>query len=204
MKKIIYCLLLIFLIFICDTAFCVDPIIHFATETYKSVAKIPKNKIIVYPNPWIPESGISAVPDDPNRKNTLKHGHLSAEGWIKFAGMQKDTGTLKIYDVTGNLVKNFRWDATREFDNFLVAQFEFSYLKDTVMNYFETQEFSDTYKKDDEGHVIIENDKKVQNIKIIHWDGRDNNNEYVKSGVYIWILSEDGGYTHHGKIAIVR
>ena len=47
-------------------------------------------------------------------------------------------------------------------------------------------------------------DKEINHYNIIHWDGRDNNFEYVKSGVYIWILSEDGGHTHHGKIAVVR
>ena len=181
--------LLLTIVFLADNmAFCE---VHFASSTYKAV-KIPKNKIIVYPNPWIPESGISAVPDDPKRKNTLKHGSLAADGWIKFAGMQKETGTLKIYDITGNLVKNFRWNASTEKENFPVAHYEFSKKNNTILDYYESQEYSDTQNT------------RPPNYNIIHWDGKDNNFEYVKSGVYIWILSEDGGLTHHGKIAVVR
>ena len=126
-------------------------------------------------------------------KNTTKHGHLDTEGWIKFAGMQKETGSLRIYDVTGNLVRNFRWNTTNEKSNFPVERFEYSIRKDDgIIDYYESQEYSDI------------KDENPNRYKIIHWDGKDNNFEYVKSGVYIWILSEDGGLTHHGKIAVVR
>ena len=166
-----------------------------------------QNKIIVYPNPWIPESGISGLKDDEVKKNTLKHGHLSAEGWIKFAGMQKNTGTLRIYDVTGNLVRNFRWNTDDEEGNFPVAEYEFSsitHVSTTVVNEIEgstttTNTMYINYWEAQEYH-----DKVTNGYKIIHWDGKDNNYEYVKSGVYIWILTEDGGRSHHGKIAIVR
>lgn len=199
MRKIIFFILLLNLMFICDIVFCDydddDPLyIHRATTTYKA-ADIPKNKIIVYPNPWIPESGVS-MNEDESRKNTLKHGHLSAEGWIKFAGVTKNTGTLRIYDVTGNLVRNFRWNVDNEKNNFPVDRYEFSKVVTIStspvtrrIEYYETQEWADQF---------------VNKYNIIHWDGKDNNYEYVKSGVYVWILSEDGGYTHHGKIVVVR
>ena len=189
MKRFIFCTLLLTLIVVGKNVVFGEYKIYFATETYKA-AVIPNNKIIVYPNPWIPESGISAT-EDINRKNTVKHGHLSAEGWIKFAGMQKDTGNLRIYDITGNLVRNFRWNAKEEVNNFPVSEFEFSYRHNSTstITYYETQEYSDIH---------------TNNYKIIHWDGKDNNFEYVKSGVYIWILSEDGGRSHHGKLAVVR
>lgn len=185
MKKIIsFILLLLMLVPISNhIAFCE---IHYASDTYKA-AKIPDNKIIVYPNPWIPESGVSTT-EDTNRKNTIKHGHLSAEGWIKFAGMQKNTGTLKIYDVTGNLIRNFHWNSDQENTNFPVSQYEFSKVGDSIIDYYETQEWAD----------------KKNELKIIHWDGKDNNFEYVKSGVYIWILTEDGGRSHHGKLVVIR
>lgn len=198
MKKFVFFILLANLIFVCGVAFCdiisTSTVIHKATETYKNAVNIPKNKIIVYPNPWIPESGISGVEDDAVKKNTLKHGHLSAEGWIKFAGMQQKTGTLRIYDITGNLVRNFHWNTDDERDFFPVAEYEFSSVtpisgSSTTINYYETQEHYD---------------KETNGYRIIHWDGKDNNYEYVKSGVYIWILTEDGGNSHHGKIAIVR
>ncbi|MFA6613889.1 MAG: hypothetical protein WCS83_03810, partial [Endomicrobiia bacterium] len=54
--------------------------------------------IKVYPNPWIPESGVSQS----STGDTKKHGSLYADGWIKFKGVQTETGTLKIYDVVGN------------------------------------------------------------------------------------------------------
>lgn len=191
MKKIIFIsffLLTIILVSANNAVFCE---IHYASDIYNA-ENIPKNKIIVYPNPWIPEYGVSES-EIPDMKNTIKHGHLSAEGWIKFAGMQKETGTLKIYDVTGNLVKNFRWNATKELTNFPVEHFEFSIRRnDGTIDYYESQEYSDTKNNE------------TPNYNIIHWDGKDNNFEYVKSGVYIWILSEDGGFTHHGKIVIVR
>ncbi len=189
MKKIIsFILLLLMLVPISNhIAFCE---IHYASDTYKA-AKIPDNKIIVYPNPWIPESGVSTT-EDTNRKNTIKHGHLGAEGWIKFAGMKKDTGNLRIYDIAGNLVRNFHWNAKEEANNFPVSHYEFSSIKNSTITYYETQEYYDV--KSTEG----------PNYKIIHWDGKDNNFEYVKSGVYIWILTEDGGRSHHGKLVVVR
>lgn len=188
MKKFNFFVLVFTIIFINNsTIFCVDTIIHYASDTYKA-ATIPNNKIIVYPNPWIPEAGISTT-EDTNRKNTLKHGHLTAEGWIKFAGMQKDTGSLKIYDITGNLVRNFHWNAQSEQNNFPVSRFEMSTSKGNLIDYYETQEYADV---------------NTNKYKIIHWDGKDNNYEYVKSGVYIWILTEDGGNSHHGKLVVVR
>ncbi len=157
---------------------------------YYKATEIPKGKIIVYPNPWIPESGVSTT-EDTNRKNTIKHGHLSAEGWIKFAGMQKNTGNLRIYDITGNLIRNFHWNADTEKANFPVSRYEFSSVVSSSITYNTTQEYYDLYERENP-------------YKIIHWDGKDNNFEYVKSGVYIWILTEDGGRSHHGKLVVIR
>ncbi len=187
MKKFIFFILLLAIILMSNhIAFCKE---YHASDMYKA-ATIPNNKIIVYPNPWIPESGVSTT-EDTNRKNTIKHGHLSAEGWIKFAGMQKSTGTLRIYDITGNLIRNFHWNWEQEKANFPVSQYEFSKIPGTgdgTIDYYETQEWAD----------------KQNDLKIIHWDGKDNNFEHVKSGVYIWILTEDGGRSHHGKLVVVR
>lgn len=160
----------------------------FVVRGYCSPKPIPEGKIIVYPNPWIPESGVSTT-DDTNKKNTMKHGHLSSDGWIKFAGMQSNTGTIRIYDVTGALIKNFNWNATEEYDNFPVAKYTFSTKNSGTISYDTNQEWIDKF------------DNKY---KIIHWDGKDNNYEYVKSGVYIWILTEDGGKSHHGKLVVIR
>jgi len=159
-------------------------IISFVSLGFSEPKEITPGHIVVYPNPWVPESGISTNEKNGER-NTLKHGHLSAEGWIKFAGIQQNTGTLRIYDITGNLVRNFKWNIENEKSYFPVPKYEFSH-------------------KYDDDNVTQEWKDKNNGINIIHWDGKDNNFEYVKSGVYIWILSEDGGHTHHGKIAIVR
>lgn len=40
--------------------------------------------------------------------------------------------------------------------------------------------------------------------RTIHWDGKDNNYQYVESGVYIWIMYIDGARKQHGKIVVVR
>lgn len=186
MKKFNFFILLLIIIFISNGIIFCEVIV---IEPDYNAEKIPDNKIIVYPNPWIPESEVSTRED---HKNTIKHGHLSAEGWIKFAGMKKDTGNLRIYDITANLVRNFRWDAIHEKDNFPVSKYEFSTLGNNISTYYMTQEYYDTIK--DNG----------PQYKIIHWDGKDNNYEYVKSGVYIWILTEDGGNSHHGKLVVVR
>lgn len=190
MKKFIFCILLLTLIVLGTNVVFGEYEIHPATQTYTKAAVIPKDKIIVYPNPWIPESGISTL-EITGRKNTLKHGHLSAEGWIKFAGMQKETGSLKIYDITGNLVRNFRWNVTDERKYFPLSQFEASVIPELSgkIDYYESQE-----------HYDINTNK----YNIIHWDGKDNNFEYVKSGVYIWILTEDGGRSHNGKLVVIR
>ena len=39
---------------------------------------------------------------------------------------------------------------------------------------------------------------------IVHWDGRNNDYEYVESGVYIWIIQEDDGSKYDGKVVVVR
>lgn len=161
-------------------------LLSFTFNVFSEPKVIEPGKIIVYPNPWIPESGIATVE---GKDNTLKHGHLSSEGWIKFAGVTKNTGTIRIYDVTGNLVRNFHWNVTDEKANFPVPEYLYSHRSSGQITYEQNQEWID---------------KEVNHYNIIHWDGKDNNFEYVKSGVYIWILSEDGGLTHHGKIAVVR
>ena len=126
--------------------------------------------IKVYPNPWIPEADVSYE----QQGDTRKHGGLSADGWIKFSGMQQNTGELRIYDVVGNLVRKIYWDADAEAQNF-----------PTLYN---SQEYKDVQS----------------GIKIIHWDGKNNYYNYVESGVYIWILTETGGKKYNGKIVIVR
>jgi hypothetical protein len=38
----------------------------------------------------------------------------------------------------------------------------------------------------------------------VHWDGKDNDYNYVESGVYIWIIKENDGSKYDGKIVVVR
>ncbi len=129
------------------------------------------NKLIVYPNPWIPESGKSL---DNGMNNRLKHGSYTADGWIKFKGVNASgnrycKGDLRIYDITGHLVKYKEW------------------IIDEEMNIPLPQ----THKEGDRLHIV-------------HWDGKNNDYEYVESGVYIWIIREDDGSKYDGKVVVVR
>ena len=53
--------------------------------------------------------------------------------------------------------------------------------------------------KDDDNYTGT---KKIDHI--VHWDGKNNDYEYVESGVYIWIIEEDNGGKHDGKIVVIR
>ncbi len=126
-----------------------------------------KSKTIsVYPNPWIPESGKSLT----DNNDQMKHGSYTADGWIKFRGVTATSGNLKIYDITGKLVRDKNW---------------------TI---------------DEEKSVPIPQTSSEQSYRnsIVHWDGKDNNYNYVESGVYIWILREANGKKHDGKVVVVR
>lgn len=170
--------------FILIISLIIFPIISFAAGPKPDKKTIPAGKVVVYPNPWIPEARVTYSNSD--NGDTTYHGHLSADGWIKFAGMQTDTGALRIYDTNGNLVKNFRWNASNsgERGSFPVAQYTVD--GEESQEHYDLQQTGSDY------------------IRIIHWDGKNNNYEYVQSGVYIWILQEDGGKKHHGKLVIVR
>lgn len=130
-----------------------------------------KNKLVVYPNPWIPESGKSLT----NKNDRMKHGAYTIDGWIKFKGVNaKGTddcyGDLRIYDITGHLVKSKDWKISDEMNLPL----------------------PETYKnKEDRYHTV-------------HWDGKNNDYEYVESGVYIWIIRENDGSKYDGKVVVVR
>ena len=74
------------------------------------------NKLVVYPNPWIPESGKSL---DTARGDQMKHGAYTSDGWIKFKGVNAGNdpncrGDLRIYDITGHLVKHKDWTIEEE------------------------------------------------------------------------------------------
>ncbi len=140
------------------------------------------NKLKVYPNPWIPESGKSL---DTVKGDELKHGAYTVDGWIKFKGVAKNItdfsgygGTLRIYDITGHLVKSKRWTHDEEVSLAL-------------------PQTCDELKEDEEY-----GGRKIDHI--VHWDGRNNANEYVESGVYIWIITEDNGSKYDGKVVVVR
>ena len=129
------------------------------------------NKLTVYPNPWIPESGKSL---NTERGDQMKHGAYTADGWIKFKGVnaggrQDCCGDLRIYDITGHLVKYKEWTITEEM-NIPLPQ---------------------THKEGDRMHIV-------------HWDGKNNDYEYVESGVYIWIIRENDGSKYDGKVVVVR
>lgn len=149
-------------------------------------AKIKKDKLKVYPNPWIPESGKSLNTSvGSSIKDEMKHGAYTADGWIKFEGVAKNItnlsgygGTLRIYDITGHLVKSKRWTHDEEIALALPQTCE--------------------ELKEDEDY----GGRKIDHI--VHWDGRNNAYEYVESGVYIWIITEDDGSKYDGKIVIVR
>ena len=129
------------------------------------------NKLTVYPNPWIPESGKSL---DTKRGDQMKHGSYTADGWIKFKGVNAKEdenchGDLRIYDITGHLVKHKEWKIREEM-NIPLPQ---------------------THKEGDRLHIV-------------HWDGKNNDYEYVESGVYIWIIRENDGSKYDGKVVVVR
>lgn len=72
-------------------------------------------KITVYPNPWIPESGKSLT----SGNDKMRHGAYTADGWIKFRGVNENNdpnahGDLRIYDITGHLVKHKNWTIEEE------------------------------------------------------------------------------------------
>ncbi len=54
----------------------------------------------VFPNPWIPES------------NTGKHGSYTVT--IKFEGLPTTSGTVHIYNSTGELVRKLQWANSAE------------------------------------------------------------------------------------------
>ena len=129
------------------------------------------NKLVVYPNPWIPESGKSLSTD---RGDRMKHGSYTADGWIKFKGVNEKNraechGDLRIYDITGHLIRNKEWSITEE----------------------QTIPLPQTHKEGDRTNIV-------------HWDGRNNDYEYVESGVYIWIIRVDDGSKYDGKVVVLR
>ena len=142
-----------------------------------------KAKLKVYPNPWIPESGKSL---DTGPGDEMKHGAYTADGWIKFEGVADGMddipseygGTLRVYDITGHLIRQKKWTIGEETSIPL------------------PQICKERYK----------DDKGVWHRKrnIVHWDGKNNNYEYVESGVYIWIITEDDGSKHDGKVVVIR
>ena len=40
--------------------------------------------------------------------------------------------------------------------------------------------------------------------RTIHWDGKDNNYQYVESGVYIWVMYINGAKKQNGKVVVIR
>ena len=136
-------------------------------------------KLKVYPNPWIPESGKSLT----GRNDEMKHGAYTADGWVKFEGVKASSGTLRIYDITGHLIRNKNWTMTEE------QQIP---LPETS------------------AEVIMNPDGTIKDRKkeIVHWDGKNNDCEYVESGVYIWIITGTDGVNNNikydGKIVVIR
>lgn len=130
-----------------------------------------KNKLTVYPNPWIPKSGKSL---NTKMGDEMKHGAYTADGWIKFKGVNSKNsdgcrGDLRIYDITGHLVKYKEWTIEEE-KNIPLPQ---------------------THKEGDRMHIV-------------HWDGKNNDYEYVESGVYIWVIRENDGSKYDGKVVVIR
>ena len=139
------------------------------------------NKLTVYPNPWIPESGKSLETD---RGDQMKHGAYTADGWIKFEGVNKQNddnchGDLRIYDITGHLIRYKEWTISDECK-------------------IPLPQTSKEVSLDESGKPTI------RNKHIVHWDGKNNDCEYVESGVYIWIIREDNGSQYDGKVVVVR
>ncbi len=142
-----------------------------------------KAKLKVYPNPWIPESGKSL---STSRGDEMKHGAYTADGWVKFSGISSKVaispdsygGTLRIYDITGHLIRYKEWTLGNE------RRIPLPLPCDEL--------------KDDEEY----GGRKLDHI--VHWDGKNNDCEYVESGVYIWIITEDDGSKHDGKVVVIR
>ncbi|MBO7610979.1 MAG: hypothetical protein J6T23_02080 [Elusimicrobia bacterium] len=141
-----------------------------------------KAKLKVYPNPWIPESGKSLNTNVGESGDEMKHGAYTADGWIKFNGVDSDSGTLAIYDITGHIVRYKKWTMAEE---------------TTIPLPVSCHEYK-MYDEDGEfpGSRILDH--------TVHWDGKNNNYEYVESGVYIWIIQESNGHKHDGKVVVVR
>ena len=148
-----------------------------------------KAKLKVYPNPWIPESGKSL---NTNAGDEMKHGSYTADGWIKFEGVaegipdeqiMRHGGTLRVYDITGHLIRSKRWTVEEESKIPLPeTSHELTY----------------------EGSGWPQPGDFKRELHIVHWDGKNNNYEYVESGVYIWIIEEDNGHKHDGKVVVLR
>ncbi|WP_372518864.1 hypothetical protein [Candidatus Ruminimicrobiellum ovillum] len=154
-----------------------------------------KAKLKVYPNPWIPESGKSLSTSMGDEK---KHGSYTADGWIKFEGVaegipddqiMRHGGTLRIYDITGHLIRSKRWTIEDE----------------SKIPLPETSHELTPKKPEGAGDDWWPQPEDFQrNLHIVHWDGKNNNYEYVESGVYIWIIEEDNGHKHDGKVVVIR
>jgi flagellar hook assembly protein FlgD len=100
-------------------------------------------EIKVYPNPWVPEDA---------RGN---RGDLTATGAIKFKGLPTLDGEIRLYTVTGSMVKRIEFTAAES-------------TADTVT-----------------------------------WNGKNDDGEYVASGVYLWVV-KSGGTTKTGKVVVIR
>ena len=158
----------------------IKKILVFLILTLFCIPIYAKAKLKVYPNPWIPESGKSLSTD---LGDEMKHGAYTADGWIKFEGVNPEnktagySGTLRIYDTTGHLVRSKIWRIEDELAIPLPETCKERYFKDGVW---------------------------YRNTNIVHWDGKNNDCEYVESGVYIWIITEDDGSKHDGKVVVIR
>ena len=154
-----------------------------------------RSKLKVYPNPWIPESGKSLVTVLGDEK---KHGSYTADGWIKFEGVAERLegdppasygGTLRVYDITGHLIRSKRWTVQEESE---------IPLPET------SHELTPKKPEDASDDWWPQPGDFQRNLHIVHWDGKNNNYEYVESGVYIWIIEEDDGSKHDGKVVVIR
>ena len=154
-------------------------IIFLLTPVY---AKNKNDKLTVYPNPWIPRSGKSL---NTERGDQMRHGAYTADGWVKFRGVARNVndfsgygGTLRIYDITGHLIRSKNWTHDEEVS-------------------IPLPQTCDELKED-----MDYGGRKVDHI--VHWDGKNNDCEYVESGVYIWIITEKDGSKYDGKVVVIR